>query len=43
MAHALRIPKLLKAFSKLLLKAKGKEWVPLVLADFSVSDPLFLR
>ena len=42
MAHVLRAANLLKAFTKALLKAKGEGGAWLVVADFLVSNPLFL-
>ena len=42
-SHALRTLKLLKAFSKGSLKAKGEGGAWLVVTNFLVSDPLFLR
>lgn len=41
-AHTLT-PKLLKAFIKDFFKAKGKRGAYLVVANFLVSDPLFLK
>ena len=43
MAHGLQTPKLLKAFIKDFFKAKGKGGAYLVVANFLVSDPLFLK
>ena len=36
-------PKVTESFQQAPLKAKGEGWAQLVVADFSVSDPLFLR
>lgn len=43
MAHVLRAPNVLKAFVKALLKAKGERGAWLIVADFLVSNPLFLK
>ena len=36
-------PKVTESFQQVPLKAKGEGWAWLVVADFSVSDSLFLR
>ena len=36
-------PKVTESFQQVPLKAKGEGWVRLIVADFSVSDSLFLR
>ena len=36
-------PKVTESFQQVPLKAKGEGWVWLVVTDFSLSDPLFLR
>ena len=36
-------PKVTESFQQVSSKAKGEGWAQLVVADFLVSDPLFLR